>query len=53
MLETLQWKCLECGTVNEATNKRHSMSRCECGETWVDYEVEYSRRSIGVEYVDE
>lgn len=53
MPKELRWRCKECDTVNTATNRRHSMDYCECGESWVDYEVAYSRGSIGVEYIDE
>jgi hypothetical protein len=53
MTETIEWRCQECGTTNTATNERHSMDYCEgCGETWVDYEVAYSRCSIGVKYLE-
>jgi len=53
MAKELRWRCQVCDTTNIATNERHSMDYCDgCGDTWVDYEVEYSRCSIGVEYLE-
>ncbi len=53
MPKELRWRCKECDTVNTATNERHSMDYCDgCGDTWVDYEVAYSRCSTGVEYLE-
>jgi len=53
MGDSIKWRCLVCDRVNTATSERHSMDYCECGESWVDYEDEYSRRSPMVEYIDE
>jgi len=53
MGDPIKWRCLVCDRVNTATDERHSMDYCECGESWIDYEGEYSRRSPMVEYIDE
>lgn len=51
--ESLLWRCLECNDTFRSVPDRHSLDHCECGETWVDHEQEYIRRSGRVEQVED
>lgn len=54
MSEKCKWRCTNCGTEWTTEPDRHQLSHCpECGESWVDHEEAYIRRTIDVEPVEE
>jgi hypothetical protein len=53
MSDKLRWKCHECGETFVSEPTRHDMDHCDCGETWVDHEEAYIRRSVGTECLGE
>lgn len=50
---SLLWKCLECGDTFRSVPDRHRLDHCDCGDSWVDHEQEYSRHSGNVELIED
>lgn len=51
--DSILWWCMKCNDTFTSTPERHSKDRCDCGETWVDHEKYYLRRSFNLEKVSD